>query len=155
MNKTSKLYLKRNEEQIKFGDYCYYSDTFSITLPCISKCKVSLKKKYYFSHTWTQNLASHPEGRIQTKLLEWRTFLDYLGLQKITKSWKSLNHEKFHNPYYSLDITDMCRSRRIRRAGNVSGVDELKNTYNIWSVKLNTSFRRHKHTRENKITTSH
>jgi len=39
--------------------------------------------------------------------------------------------EELHNPYYSLDITDTCRSRRIRRAGNVSGVDELKNAYKI------------------------
>jgi hypothetical protein len=65
MNKTLKLYLQRNEEQIKFGDYCYYSDPFSIALPCISKCKVNFKK-YYLSHTWIQNLASHPLERIQT-----------------------------------------------------------------------------------------
>jgi hypothetical protein len=93
-------------------------------------------------------------GRMQTKLLKWGRLLEYLGLQNVIESWKSLHHEKLHNPYYSLDITDMCRSRRIRQAGNVSSVDELKNTYKFWSVKLNKSLRRQKHAWGNKITIS-
>lgn len=142
MNKPSKLYLQRNEEQIKFGDQCYYSDLFLITLPCISKCKVKFENNTTFPlngyKTWHLTLW---EGNRRSSYGE--DFLRYLGLKKVTEIWKSLQHVELHNPYYSLDITDMCRSMRIRRAWNVSGVDELKKAYKVLVGKPVYIIRRH------------
>lgn len=41
---------------------------------------------------------------------------------EITEPWRAS---------LSLDVTDVCRSKRIRWEGNVSGLDEFKSAYKI------------------------
>jgi hypothetical protein len=52
-----------------------------------------------------------------------------LGLKrdKDTGGWRKLHDEEFHNLYTSSHITSLVKPRRIRWAGNVACVGEMRN----------------------------
>jgi hypothetical protein len=49
--------------------------------------------------------------------------------------WRRLHCEQLHNLYDSLNIIREIKSRRIRWAGNVARIRNMRNAYNILAVK--------------------
>jgi hypothetical protein len=45
--------------------------------------------------------------------------------------WRRLHNEELHNLYTSQNITGVNKSRRMRRAGHVAHMKEMRNSYNI------------------------
>jgi hypothetical protein len=50
---------------------------------------------------------------------------------EIVGNWRKLHNTELHNLYTSPSIIRMIKSRRMRRAGNVSRTGEKRNTYRI------------------------
>jgi hypothetical protein len=51
--------------------------------------------------------------------------------EKVPGSWRILHNEHLHNLYGSTNIIRMLKSRRIRWAGNVARMGEIRNAQNI------------------------
>jgi hypothetical protein len=66
-------------------------------------------------------------------ILQWRLTLYKLSDFSVTaraEGWRRLHNEGLHNLYASLNIIRVIKSRRVRWAGHVDGMREMKNTYN-------------------------
>jgi hypothetical protein len=50
---------------------------------------------------------------------------------EMTGGWRELHNEGLHNLYSSLSIIRMIKSRRMRWAGHVARMGELRNAYRI------------------------
>jgi hypothetical protein len=49
----------------------------------------------------------------------------------VTRGWRTLHKEDFHNLCSSLNIIRTVKSRRILCAGHLAGLGEMKNAYRI------------------------
>jgi hypothetical protein len=49
----------------------------------------------------------------------------------VTGDWRKLHSEELHNLYFSPNIIRMIKSRRMRWAGNVARMGEMRNTNRI------------------------
>jgi hypothetical protein len=49
----------------------------------------------------------------------------------MTGGWRRLHNEEFHNLYVSPDIIRVIKSRRLRWAGHVACMGEMRNAYRI------------------------
>jgi hypothetical protein len=54
--------------------------------------------------------------------------------EKVTGVWKRLHNEELHNLYASLNIIRVIKSRKVRLAGHVALMREMKNAYNGWKT---------------------
>jgi hypothetical protein len=54
---------------------------------------------------------------------------------ELTGEWRKLHNEELHNLYYSPDNIRMIRSRRMRWAGHIACMREMRNAYKILVVK--------------------
>jgi hypothetical protein len=50
---------------------------------------------------------------------------------EVTGRWRKLHNEELHNLYFSPNDTGMTKSRRMRWAGNVVHMGEMRNAYKI------------------------
>jgi hypothetical protein len=50
---------------------------------------------------------------------------------EVTGRWKKLHNEELHNSYFSQNIIRVIISKRMRQAGHVACVGEMRNTYKI------------------------
>jgi hypothetical protein len=48
---------------------------------------------------------------------------------EVTGGWRKLHNEELHNLYSSLDIIRVIKSRKMRWAGHVARMGEMRNTY--------------------------
>jgi hypothetical protein len=51
--------------------------------------------------------------------------------EKVTGGWRRLHNEELHNLYTSPDIIMVIKSRKMRWAGHVVQMGEMRNAYNI------------------------
>jgi hypothetical protein len=51
--------------------------------------------------------------------------------KEVARGWKNLQIEDLHNLYDSPNIVSVIKSRRMRWAGHVVRLGEMKNAYNI------------------------
>jgi hypothetical protein len=67
--------------------------------------------------------------------------------------WRKLHNEEFHNLYASPDVINVIKSRRMRWAGHVALMIEMRNTYRILIGKPEGKrpFGRHRSRWENNI----
>jgi hypothetical protein len=49
----------------------------------------------------------------------------------VTGDWRKLHNEELHNLYSSPNIIRMIKSRRMRWAGHVARMGEMRNAYRI------------------------
>jgi hypothetical protein len=49
----------------------------------------------------------------------------------VTGSWRKLHNEELHNLYSSPSIIRIIKSRRMRLAGHVARMGEMRNAYKI------------------------
>jgi hypothetical protein len=49
----------------------------------------------------------------------------------VTGDWRKLHNEELHNLYYSPNTIRMIKSRRMRWAGHVGRMGEMRNVYRI------------------------
>jgi hypothetical protein len=49
----------------------------------------------------------------------------------VTGGWKRLHNEELHNLYALSNIVRVIKSRRARRAGHVTRIGKMRNTYKI------------------------
>jgi hypothetical protein len=49
----------------------------------------------------------------------------------VTGGWRKLHNEEFHNLNSSTNIIRMVKSRRMRWAGHVARIGEMRNAYGI------------------------
>jgi hypothetical protein len=49
----------------------------------------------------------------------------------VTGGWRKLHNEELHGLYSSPSIVRVIKERRMRRAGNVAGMGEVRGVYNI------------------------
>jgi hypothetical protein len=47
----------------------------------------------------------------------------------VTGDWRRLHNEEFHNLYTSLNIIRVIKSMRMRWAGHVALIGEMRNAY--------------------------
>jgi hypothetical protein len=50
---------------------------------------------------------------------------------EVTEGWRKLHNEELHNLYSSTSIIRMIKSRRMKWAGHVERMGEMRNTYKI------------------------
>jgi hypothetical protein len=55
-----------------------------------------------------------------------------------TGGWRKLYNKELHNLYSSPNIIRIIKSRRIRWAGHVACMGEMRNAYRIWLESLKT-----------------
>jgi hypothetical protein len=46
---------------------------------------------------------------------------------EVTGSWRKLHNDQLHNLYYSQNIVKVIKSRRMRWAGHVARMGEMRN----------------------------
>jgi hypothetical protein len=51
--------------------------------------------------------------------------------EEIARGWRRLHNEELHNLYASPNITRVIESRRMRWAGHVARMGDIRNAYNI------------------------
>jgi hypothetical protein len=70
------------------------------------------------------------------------------GIQKreITGGWRKLNYEKLHNLYSSQNTIRVMISKKVRQAGRVASMMEMRNSYKFFFFRKT---RREKDTTEN------
>jgi hypothetical protein len=51
--------------------------------------------------------------------------------EEVTGGWRRLHYEDLHDLYISLNIIKVITSRRMRRAGHVTRMGEMRNAYRI------------------------
>jgi hypothetical protein len=56
--------------------------------------------------------------------------------------WRRLHDEKLHNLYASKDIIRVIKRRRMRYAGHVARIREMRNVYRFLVVKPGGNLRR-------------
>jgi hypothetical protein len=56
--------------------------------------------------------------------------------EEVAGGWKRLHNEELHNLYASPNIIMVMKSRRIRLAGHVAHMREMRNAYRILFKKL-------------------
>jgi hypothetical protein len=56
--------------------------------------------------------------------------------EEVAGGWRRLHNEELHNLYAASSITKMMKSRRIRMAGHVARVGDMRNIYKFWSENL-------------------
>jgi len=55
--------------------------------------------------------------------------------EKVAGGWEGLRNEGLHNLYAPPNITRLIKSRRMRWAGHVASIGEMRNEYHILVVK--------------------
>jgi len=50
--------------------------------------------------------------------------------------WRRLHNEELHNLYASPHIIKVIKSRRMKCAGHVARMGEIRSVYNIWMKNL-------------------
>ena len=80
--------------------------------------------------TWS--LTSREERRL--RVLENRVLRRILGLKRgeATEEWRKLHNEKFNDVYSLPNIVRVTKSRRMRLAGHVAGMDEKRGYTGFW-----------------------
>jgi hypothetical protein len=63
----------------------------------------------------------------------WRTFR--AKRQEVAGGWRRLHYEELHNMYASPDIISVIKSRRMRWAGHVARMGEMRKEYKILDGK--------------------
>jgi hypothetical protein len=53
----------------------------------------------------------------------------------VTGDWRKLHNEEVHNLYSSPNMNRMIKLRRMRWAGHVARMGEMRNAYRIWVGK--------------------
>jgi hypothetical protein len=68
---------------------------------------------------------------------------------KVTRGWRKMHNEELHNLYSSPNIIRMIKSRRMKWAGHVSCMEEMRNAFKILVGKLEGKrpLRRPRHSR--------
>jgi hypothetical protein len=81
----------------------------------------------YGCETWSLTL------REEYRLFENRVLKRIFGPKRdeVTGDWRKLHNEELHNLYSSPNIIRMIKSRRMRWAGNVARMGEMRNGYRI------------------------
>jgi hypothetical protein len=51
--------------------------------------------------------------------------------EEVMGGWRRLHNEELHNLYVSPNIIGVNKSRRMRWAGNVARIGEMRNVYKI------------------------
>jgi hypothetical protein len=76
-------------------------------------------------------LASHIKGRTNTEgvLEQGAEGNMWTERDEITGRWRKLHSEELHNLYSSPNIIRMIISRRMRWAGHVTRMGDVRNTY--------------------------
>jgi hypothetical protein len=57
--------------------------------------------------------------------------------EEVVGGWRRLHSEELHNLYDSPSIIRVIKSRRMRWAGHVLRMGEMRNSYQYWSGNLN------------------
>jgi hypothetical protein len=67
------------------------------------------------------------------KVFEIRVLRGVFGpkMEEVTEGWRKLHHEGLHNLHSSPNIIRMIKSRRMRWAGHVAFMGEMRNEYKI------------------------
>jgi hypothetical protein len=67
------------------------------------------------------------------RVLENRVLRRIFGpkMDEVTGGWRKLHNEELHGLYSSPSIVRVIRARRMRRAGHVARMGEVRGTYNI------------------------
>jgi hypothetical protein len=55
--------------------------------------------------------------------------------EEVAGGWRRVHYEELHNLYASLSIIRVMKSTRMRLAGHVERMGEMRNAYNILVVK--------------------
>jgi hypothetical protein len=77
--------------------------------------------------TWSLTLREEHSLRV----FENRVLKIIFGPKWEKAGWRRLHNEELHNLYASLNIIRVIRSRRMRWAGKVPRMGEMRNTYKI------------------------
>jgi hypothetical protein len=79
---------------------------------------------------WTEkSLVCHVNGRTHIEVCENRALRRMSGPKRneVTGGWRKLLNEELHNLYSSPHIISMIKSRRMRWAGHVASMGEMRN----------------------------
>jgi hypothetical protein len=52
--------------------------------------------------------------------------------RKVDGSWRKLHNDELHSLYSSPNIVRVIKSRRMRWAGHVARIGEVKGVYRLW-----------------------
>jgi hypothetical protein len=53
--------------------------------------------------------------------------------EEVARGWRSLHIEEYHNVYASQNIIRVIKSRRMRWAGHVARMGDMRNTEQVWT----------------------
>jgi len=71
--------------------------------------------------------------RVFEKRVPWTVFGP--KMVKVVKSWRRLHNEEIHNMYASQHIIRVINSWRMKLAGHVARMEEMRNAYKIFAGK--------------------
>jgi hypothetical protein len=55
--------------------------------------------------------------------------------EEVAGGWRRLHNEELHNLYASPNITGAIKSRKMRWAGHIAHMGDMRNAYNFFIVK--------------------
>jgi hypothetical protein len=96
------------------------------------KCKISsssLPVVLYGCETWSAT----PREKHELKMFENRVLRRIYGTKReeVAGGWRRLHNEELHNLYASPNIIRVIKLRRVKWAGHVTGMGEMRKAYSI------------------------
>jgi hypothetical protein len=123
------------KSRLNSGNVCYYSVKNLLSSRLISKnikikiCKtVILPVVLYGCETWSLTLREEHRLRV----FENRVLRKIFGpKRKEGGSWRKLHNDELHDLYSSPNIVKVIKLRRMRRAGHVTRMGEVRGAYSV------------------------
>jgi hypothetical protein len=90
---------------------------------------ITLSVVLYECETWSLTLREEHRLRVFENRVLRRIFV--LKRDEVTGSWRKLHNEELHGLYSSPGIVRVIKERRMRWAGHVARMGEVRGAYNI------------------------
>ena len=122
---------EENKSRLRSGNACYYSVQNLLSSRLLSKnVKIKLYRTIIFPvvlygrETWSLTLREKRKPREFESMVLRRIFGS--RREEVTGDWRSLHNEELDDLYSSPNIVRVIKSRRIRWAGHVARIGEVR-----------------------------